>query len=186
MSRATIDRPYAAQHQASMGRKAVVPKNLIAWFLCEYRAETPEDIHSPGLWRDRVSQGEERNGIRPVGGSLLGSPRYEDLFRRMVEESPFQLELASYDGQRDRVPHYAFPIRAALARLAGKGRPYEERPFMARVLHRTALRDGDWQGACASLGIPEPVRRIYVEAALGHLWRLYQVEPMEERLEPAV
>lgn len=48
---------------------------------------------------------------------------------------------------------------------------------MARALFRTALRDGDWDSAAASLGIIEPVRRLYIEAALWHIWRLYQIEP---------
>jgi hypothetical protein len=48
---------------------------------------------------------------------------------------------------------------------------------MARVLFRTALRDGDWDGACASLGIIEPVRRIYIETALHRLYDRFYEEP---------
>jgi hypothetical protein len=68
-------------------------------------------------------------------------------------------------------------MRAALARLAGRGADHEPYPFMARCLYRTALRDGDWDGACASLGIIEPVRRPYLEAALHRLYERFHEEP---------
>jgi hypothetical protein len=48
---------------------------------------------------------------------------------------------------------------------------------MARVLFRTALRDGDYDGACASMGICEPVRRIYINEALRRLWTKYEIGP---------
>jgi hypothetical protein len=49
--------------------------------------------------------------------------------------------------------------------------------FMARCLYRTALNDGDWDYACASLGIIEPVRRPYIEAALHRLYERFHEEP---------
>jgi len=64
-----------------------------------------------------------------------------------------------------------------LATLAGRGKDTDDYPFMARTLYRTALRDGDWDGACASMGICEPVRRVYIEEALRRLWSKYSIEP---------
>ena len=180
MSRALLDRPYRADHAASMARKAKPPKNLLGWLMAEFRAELPEDIHWAGVWRDYTTDKGPGDPGPGGGGSLLGAPRYADEFRRYLEDSPFATEIAEYEGQRDRVPHYKFPLRAALAELAGRGKATDEYPFMARVLYRTALRDGDWDGACASFGILAPIRRVYIEAALYRLWCRYSVEPPAE------
>jgi hypothetical protein len=171
------DTPYTVEHRTSIARMAQPPKNLLAWFLEAFRAELPERIHASDVWRDRVSSDEAQNGIQAVGGSLLGSPRTNDTFRRYVEDSPYTTEVAEYEGHKDRNGHYAFPMRAALARLAGRGRETDEYPFMARVLYRTALRDGDYEGACASMGICQPVRRVYINEALRRLWTKYEIEP---------
>jgi hypothetical protein len=171
------DTPYRVEHQRSLHHKAQPPKNLLAWFLEQFRAEMPEKIHASDVWRDRVTEDEARNGISAVGGSLLGSPRTNDTFRRYIEDSPFATEVAEYEGSKDRNGHYAFPLRAALARLAGRGPDDAPYPFMARALYRTALRDGDFDGACASLGICEPVRQPYIEDALRRLWSRYEIEP---------
>jgi hypothetical protein len=173
------ERPYRAEHDRSVRDKARPPQGLnrlLAWFLAAFREEVPDRLHQPDVWRDRPKRGD-LPGYRPVGGSLLGSPRDAEPFRVFIEDGPFALEHAEYEGQEDRTPHYARPMRAALARLAGRGRDDEPFPFMARALYRTALRDGDWDGACASLGIIEPVRRLYIEAALHRLWSRYETEP---------
>jgi hypothetical protein len=171
------DTPYSVDHDRSVRRKAQPPKNLLGWFLEAFRAEIPSRIHSADVWRDRVSPDEERQGIQAVGGSLLGSPRTNDAFRRYIEESPFVTEVGEYEGHKDPRTHYSFPLRAALATLSGRGRDTDDYPFMARTLYRTALRDGDWDGACASMGICEPVRKVYIEEALRRLWTKYEVEP---------
>ena len=100
-----------------------------------------------------------------------------DAFREWVEEDAFGTEAAEYEGHKDIHNHYRTPMRAALARLAGRGHPTEPYPFMARCLYRTALNDGDWDYACATLGIIEPVRRPYIEAALHRLYERYHEEP---------
>lgn len=171
------DTPYHAEHRGSLARKAAPPKNLLAWFLEAYRAEAPEKIHASDVWRDRVTEDEAKNGISAVGGSLLGTPRTNDTFRRYIEDSPFATEVAEYEGHKDVNGHYAFPLRAALARLAGRGPDHHPYPFMARCLYRTALQDGDFDGACRSLGIIEPIRQVYIEEALRRLWTKYEIEP---------
>lgn len=171
------DQPYRYDHDRSIARKAQPPKNLLGWFLEAFRAELPGTIHAADVWRDRVTPDEAKNGIQAVGGSLLGTPRTNETFRRYIEDSPFATEVAEYEGHKDRHAHYVFPIRAALARLGGRGPDHDPYPFMARVLFRTALRDGDYDAACASMGICEPVREVYVQEALRRLWTKYEVEP---------
>ena len=172
-----FETPYRTEHDVSKARRMVPPRNLLGWFLEQFRAEMPEKIHTADVWRDRVSSDEAKNGVKAVGGSLLGTPRTHDNFRRYVEDSPFTTEVAEYEGHKDRDGHYAFPLRAALARLAGRGPDTDPYPFMARALYRTALRDGDYDGACASLGICQPVREVYISEALRRLWSKYEIEP---------
>ena len=68
-------------------------------------------------------------------------------------------------------------MRAALAQAGGTRPRDRSLPVHGPCLYRTALRDGDWDSACASLGIIEPVRRPYLEAALHRLYERYHEEP---------
>ncbi len=179
------NQPYRADHDASVRRKSSPPKDLLGWFLDGFRAELPERLHQQDVWRDRAKRGD-MDGYQPVGGSLLGTPRDAEPFRAFIEDGPFALELAEYEGHKDQQAHYRTPMRAAIARLAGRGPDTDQYPFMARALYRTALRDGDWDGACASLGIIEPVRQFYITAALHRLWTRYDETPQPKpwRKEP--
>jgi hypothetical protein len=175
---------YDVEHSASLARKAQPPKNLLGWFLEAFRAETPDAINGHDVFVGQPDKpGRETLWARDTkkadlsGGSLLGSPREVASFRRFIEDGPFQKERAEYEGHKDAQVHYAFPLRAALAELAGRGRDTDDYPFMARTLYRTALRDGDWDSACASMGICEPVRKVYIQVALERLWARYDVEP---------
>ena len=177
----THGRPYAAENRDSLARKAQPPKDLLGWLLREYREEMPEALHAGGLWRDQVSSSERERGIEAVGGSLIGTPRTNETFRRYLEESPFITQVSEYEGHKDRTNHYAFPLRAALARLAGRGKDTDPYPFMARALHMTAAWDGDWDGALSALGVnPPAVRRFYLERALRLLWERYDPEPRQQ------
>jgi hypothetical protein len=173
------ERPYTLAHRASLEAKAAPPRDLLGWFIARWRAELPERLHGAGVWRDqrRPSDPEE---FSPVGGSLLGAPRVADPFRAYLEADPErELEPASITdaGVTAETRAYRFPLRAALARVAGRGPNEAPFPFMARALFRTACMDGDWDAACASLGIILPVRRAYIEAALRRLWSAYRDEP---------
>lgn len=178
------DAPYQAEHAGSLARKARPPRDLLGWFMDAFRAEVPAAMHGghvfvgtpdrPGretLWSSQSRPAEL------VGGSVLGAPQYADTFRRFVEDGPFAVEVAEYEGHRDPVAHYVFPLRAAIATLAGRGPDTDPFPFMARTLFRTGLRDGDWDSACASMGIIAPVRRIYIHDALGRVWARFAIEP---------
>lgn len=168
--------PYAPENARSKRAKMARPKDLLAWYLTGFREELPDRLHTRGVWRDAKRRGDI-DGYQPVGGSHLGSPRMTDPFRAFIEDDPFGTEVAEYEGHKDLRTHYRTPMRAALARLAGRGDDLQPYVFMARCLYRTALRDGDWDGACASLGIIEPVRRPYIEAALHRLYERYHEEP---------
>jgi len=160
------------------------PRDLLTWFLEGYRAETPTEMHSGAVFIGRHEQpGRETlwaKHSKPadlVGGSHLGSPGDEPTFRRLMEDGAFATEVAEYEGHKDTVNHYRFPMRAAIARLAGRGDARQNYPFMARFLYRTACRDGDWQAAARSMGIVEQVAPFYLEASLHRLWSKYEVEP---------
>jgi hypothetical protein len=168
--------PYRYESERSKHAKMARPKDLLAWFVAGFREELPDRLHTRGVWRDARRRGD-KDGYSPVGGSQLGSPRMADPFRAFVEDDPFSTEAAEYEGHKDIRAHYRTPMRAALARLAGRGPDTDPYPFMARALDRTALRDGDWDSACASLGILEPVRKVYIEAALHRLYDRYREEP---------
>ena len=170
------DTPYHDDNARSKRAKMARPKDLLAWFLQGFREELPDRLHTRGVWRDAHHRGDIE-GYQPVGGSQLGSPRMADPFRAFIEDDPFGTEAAEYEGHKDTRNSYRTPMRAAIARLAGRGADHEPYPFMARALYRTALRDGDWDGACASLGIIEPVRKPYIDAALHRLYERYHEEP---------
>lgn len=175
---------YQPEHNASVARRMKQPHNLLGWFLEAFREEMPDATEGHDVFVGQPDKpGRETLWARDTkvaelsGGSLLGSPRQVDAFRRFIEDGPFQKERAEYEGHADPVLHYKFPLRAALAELAGRGRDTDPYPFMARTLYRTALRDGDWDGACASMGICEPVRWVYIQVALERLWNRYRIEP---------
>jgi len=165
--------PYAPENAKSKRAKMARPKDLLAWYLTGFREELPVVIHSSEVWREYVTDDYQHQG----GGSLLGTPKWTDPFRRFIEDDAFGTEVSEYEGHQSIGKHYRTPMRAALARLAGRGPDTDPSPFMARCLYRTALRDGDWDGACASLGIIEPVRRPYIEAALHRLYERFYEEP---------
>lgn len=187
-ARDRLARPYAIDHAASLRRRMAKPRDLLGWFLVGFRSEIPEHIHATGLWRDAKRRGDGE-GYEPVGGSLIGTPRTADAFRAYLEGDPLdETELARLTDAGVTVadPAYRFPMRAALARLAGRGPDHDPFPFMARALFRTACMDGDWNAACRSLGIVEPVRRVYVMVALERLWDRYLDEPPPRTIRETV
>lgn len=171
------DAPYSQDNARSKRAKMARPKDLLAWALDLYRADMAVKMHTRGVWTDRLSPSEKRDGVQAVGGSLLGSPQEPDSIRAIVEGDYFRTVIPEYEGHKETGTAYATPLLAALARVAGRGHKDEPYPFMARALWRTFCRDGDWDGACASLGIIEPVRRPYIEAALHRLYERFHEEP---------
>lgn len=174
------------------------PRDLLAWFMDGYRAETPTNIHSGSVFVGRPNTkgvasfdpktGEPHEGRKELsGGSVLGAPNYESSFRSWLEDGPMVTEIPEYEGHLQRDVAYKFPMRAALARLGGRGPAHEMYPFMARFLYRVACRDGDWLAAALSMGIPEPVALPYRDVALRRLFEKFEEEPPARTIrEPEV
>lgn len=174
------ERPYVEQNRASLERKAQPPKDLLAWFLHEFREETPARIHARGVWHDRVSHDEKESGIVPGGGSLLGAPSENDGFWFYLYGDGTEIETARITdhGVMTDVRAYRMPVRAALRRLGGRGKDDAPSPFMSRTLYRIGLMAGDVQAACDSMRIePVAIREVYVREALRRLWRVFDPEP---------
>lgn len=174
--RDALERPHAAQHEASLRvvMRQAAPKGLgqlVSWFLREWAAETPTAIHVNDVWRDWTSVTEDRHA---EGGSLLGTPKWHDDFRRYVEGSPHSTDP---DG------HYDRPLRSALARLCGKGghegatHRLGESPFMARFLFLYGNSGGQLTAVAESMGIPPQVAQIYAERALMKVYRAFAETP---------
>jgi hypothetical protein len=171
------DAPYADDNARSKRAKMARPKDLLAYFLPMFRQEMEVRMHSRGVWSDRLSGSEKRDGIEPVGGSHLGSPDQPAEVRAILEGEYFRTIIPEYEGHKEIGKVYATPLLAAIARVSGRGSPNDPGPFTGRVLWRTFCLDGDWDRACASLGIIEPARRLYIEAALHRLYERYHEEP---------
>ncbi len=192
--RALLARPYAVDHAESLRRKAAKPKDLLGWFLRGFRAEVPERIHAAGLWHD-VRQRTDDEKYEPVGGSLIGTPAANGRFRSLTEGSPErETELArlTESGVTVADTAYSMPIRAALDRLAGRGRDSEPFPMMAAALRRVAYFNGEWETALGHLvaftrtdagelvvddEASVSLRRIFLDTALERLWDRYLDEP---------
>lgn len=167
--RAYRDAPFLDEHAASERRRRLEPRGfatLLAWFLAEFAAETPEAVHAAGVWFGRP--GHDIPG-ELVGGSQLGAPKQAEPFRQLIENSPRQ---TAGDGADE---HYVRPMRAALAALGRRG---EDAPLMARYLNQVAYAQGDWRAVAARWFPAYPVvHRAFTEQALRRLLTVYRPDP---------
>jgi hypothetical protein len=161
---ATLDRRFTTRRPRSLGE-------YLTWMRDHWNAEMPTDVHTSGVWRDRVSGQEEQDGKQAVGGSLLGSPRLNEGFRRLLEASPFETEHAVLDGHQQIDPHYVRPIRAAIARIGHR------RPRIALWLMALAWADFDWRGLVERRGWKDDEGELMLEGALYLLWREFDIAP---------
>lgn len=161
--------PHASENRRSIARQMEPPRHfrdLVRWFIEGYDLETPDAIHSSGLWVG----GQERDPEKPqwpaelVGGSELGTPAADSDFRRLMENSPRET-----DREDDA---YVRPMRAALAELRHSS------PFMADALQKMA------NGASmeeAALGFTRDAPRLAAELIVGEslrrLYGKYRVDP---------
>ena len=139
--------------------------------LDRWNAEMPTEVHSSGVWRDRVSGREEREGKHALGGSLLGSPRLNEGFRRLLESSPFETEYAVMDGQQQKDEHYVRPLRAAIARIGHR------HPEMAEWLLALGFAGFDWPALVLRRGLSLEVGEVYLESCCYILWREFDLAP---------
>ena len=125
--RAALATPYRRDHEASVQarmERAPMPKDLpglLRWFADEWSPEIPDQLHTSAIWRDRVNAREAAEGIKPLGGSLIGSLAYDDDFRRRLENGPSEVD--HQDETDDGRVYFRRPLAAALARIARSGTP---------------------------------------------------------------
>lgn len=182
------DQPYLEEHIASARpRPPRTFGELLNWFLEGFRAETPERMHVHEVWRttrrlDSAGRPTEAVPSAEQGGSQLGSPRYAEPFRQLLENSDRQWtdEAGTVD------PYYVRPMRAALARMAGHADDGQS-AFMARFLLQVAFAGGDWQSVADRwalvpfAGAPSRAigdhQRHWTETALRRLHRCWRPDP---------
>lgn len=190
--RSRISEAHARSKQPEKAPRGLY--ELLAWFRARFTEEVPDAIHGAALWRDYASRSEPR--YRPQGGSLLGTPADDDGFRRLLYNSPKELEVSEYDGHKAREgdEHFARPMRAALFRVGPlircerhggtivnvkKECDNDERSHRAAFLFRVAASGFDWYAPSLSLGVPPHAARVYAEDALFVLWKTYDLVPRE-------
>lgn len=130
------------------------PHDLLGWFLRGFRAEMPEVINAHKT---------DRTGLAIAGGFLA-----------YLEDDTVEEARLTDEGTPHIEESYRYPMRTALRALAGDSPEYR---YMAHLLYVTACRDGDWDAACESKGIPQPMRRHYIGLALAKLHERYAVLP---------
>jgi hypothetical protein len=157
------------------------------WFADRWHAEMPTEIHGGGVFfgppdrdgRSTLGASESRPS-ELVGGSLLGSPRERDPFRRLMEDGPFAVQYGSYDGHGDLEAHYVFPLRAALARIS------HHRPTIARWLFAVAYADFDWPGVADRRGFDIEEAEFLLTQACYLLFRECDIAPRVRETRGAV
>lgn len=172
------DRPYLDEHLASSRpRPPRTFGQLLNWFLAGFRAETPERMHSRGVWAttrrlDASGTPTESVPVAEQGGSQLGAPRYAEPFRQLLENTDRQ-----WTDERGSVdPYYVRPMRAALARMAGTV-DGSDSAFMARFLAQVAFAGGDWESVGSRWSLQPFLRQTYTETALRRLHRCWRPDP---------
>lgn len=173
------DQPYLGEHLASEADRRRPPRafgELLTWFLEGFWAETPERMHTRGVWsttRRLDAQARPTEDVKAAeqGGSVLGSPRFAEPFRQLIENSDRQ-----WTDERGTVdPYYVRPMRAAIARMA---RPDgSDSAFMAHFLLQVAYAGGDWQSVADRWDLQVHVRRAYIETALRRLRSCWRADP---------
>jgi hypothetical protein len=174
-----VDRPRRYLVHDERARQVNTPdagfRTLLNWFLAGFADETPERIHAAGVWAAHTHGGPAEassdDEVVEAGGSRLGSPKFAEPFRKLLENRPDEL------AERDTLDeHYARPMRAALATLA-RSRDGDA-PFMARFLSAVAYSQGDWQAVADRWFKVTPyVGRAFTEQALRRLHKVYRAEP---------
>ena len=139
---------------------------LLQWYERECWMAIPEALHKRELWHEYVKVTDDAGSYaKQGGGSVLGTPAYNDAFRQLLE-APRSVD---DDGS------FRNPIAAALASM--EGRPFSDGSLMASYLRAVACAGFTFSGVADRLGIPAWVSASYTEFALERLWRVYRVEP---------
>lgn len=156
--------PHAYENRASIARQMRPPRHFreyLRWFLEGYDLETPDALHAAGVW---VGTSGEDIPPEHTGGSILGAPKLDSGFRRLLENSPKETD-------RDD-DAYVRPMRAALADLRHSS------PFMAQALTNLANGMSIEDAAMAfTRDAPSLAAEIVIGEALRRLHGRYRVDP---------
>ena len=164
--RANRETPYRREHERSASQRmetGVMPKSLdglLAWFAEQCSNESPDRLHVHAVWKDRVTQHEQEQGIQAVGGSDTGAPAYSEPFRKLIENAP---------SETDQDGYYLRPLASALSRIARRGNP-----LMARHLMLLAWAGFDWRKRAGAIGWADEEYEVYLREALIRLFREYR------------
>lgn len=166
-ARSMRETPYRHESERRTAERlqeeGTMPKDLaglVRWYQIKAWEQTPAELHTSQVWRDRVAPYEDS---QPVGASDTGALAYADDFRRLLENSPSEVDHqdAGTDG---RVP-YLRPVSSALSRM-GRGKP-----LTVRVLLNLANNGFDWVALGEALSFPREMWEMYLKEALVCLWR---------------
>lgn len=169
-----FDRTYQRDHERSVyarmetGREPRTLAGYLRWYAEAWRAETPDSLHDPGVWRDYGEQGQ--------GGSALGSPRYSDSFRRYLENSAHETD---EDGYLVR------PLHSALARIESGTQRHPGKPLTVEWLWSLARCGFDVQRAADARGRQMEEALVMVTFGLRLLWKVYAESPRGRRVSAA-
>jgi hypothetical protein len=191
LARARLERPYAAEHDASVravASRGVEPPSfgaLLRWFVDGFAEELPPNVHASGVeWAapGRVVRRDGSGVTDPGGGNALGSPRFDGTFRRRVLEGrSSDTEHPVSDGRPEIGEAYSTPIHQTIAYLDRR------RPLIASWLRALGRHGGDWR-AVGQLGliiddrglripIPDEYAEEITRGALRLCWLAFREEP---------
>lgn len=162
-AREALDRPYAADHAASVASAmegGKMPKSLpglLRWYEMAWWEEIPDRLHKREVWADHPDRREQREGYKAVGGSLIGTHAYAESFRRYLENAA---------SETDEDGYFTRPLHAAMAQMSREGRP-----LMARALFAVAQAGFDWGVIADRGGWAREMFGDYLHRALTLLWR---------------
>lgn len=97
--------PHASENRRSIARQMQPPRHFrefVRWFMEGYDLETPDALHAAGVWVGTPGEGIPSE---QTGGSILGAPKLDPGFRRLMENSPRTLRnpVTLLDGNWRRV-----------------------------------------------------------------------------------
>lgn len=171
-------RDSEARNQERMAR--TMPKDLpglLRWFEEELSHEMPDALHSGTVWRDRVTQHEAAQGLKPVGASDTGAPGYDPRFQKLVQYAykkrtegavlgPTRVDVKDPENTPSGIAYIENPCEAALGRISRDGKP-----LMARHLQLLAWASFDWRKRADAIGWAYEEYEVYIREALIRLWR---------------
>lgn len=181
----------AAQRAQDRARLPKGLSGLLRWFLTGWSEETPDTLHRGGhsTWFGPESSefkgakvaaftGPDREPVPSaelVGGSVLGSPAFNESFRRYIEESAFARVRGKVDGKEQASAQFERPMRVAVSQMAW-GDPGRRAglPLAAQYAFALGMSNGDWRQLARHRERPLEDEAIYCAGVLRELWYIWR------------